>query len=87
MKFWNGTFSSVPFFTIKGSGKMEEDLCKYSEDKTSGLTAALWCTIINDYCGRCRYCKTKQKIVMTSEYIKNGCNVKNKYENNQKGGI
>lgn len=66
---------------------MEDNLCEYSKDVSNYFSKALWCNIINDYCGRCRYCKTKEKIVMTSGYITNGCNIKNKFENNQKGGI
>ena len=66
---------------------MEEKICEYAKDVSNYFNKALWCNIINNYCGKCRWCKTKNKLVMTSEYIKNGCNIKHKYENNQKGGI
>lgn len=66
---------------------MEEDLCEYSKDISSYFSKALWCKINNNYCSKCRWCKTKNKIVMTGEYIKDGCNTKFNYENNQEGGI
>lgn len=62
-------------------------MCKYSKDISDVLVKALWCELCNDYCGRCRYCKQKNKMVMTSGYIKDGCNIKNEFENNQKGGV
>lgn len=66
---------------------MEEKICKYAKDISDYFNKGLWCNILNDYCGRCRWCKTKNKVVMTNEYVVNGCNIEHKYENNQKGGM
>lgn len=57
------------------------DLCEYSK-KTAD--AELKCKITKDYCGRCRYCYTRGRIVMTSGYENYGCSIKNNYQEEKK---
>ena len=64
----------------------EENICEYSVLIINGKTQGLKCKIDNEYCGRCRWCVQKGKIVMTNGYLTYGCNIKNNFENNQKGG-
>lgn len=41
--------------------------CVNAEKKVKGLTQAVWCKKLNDYCVLVRYCPTKGEIELTPE--------------------
>ena len=64
-----------PFFLLVG-----DYMCEYSIDKSNFLTKILVCSIDNEPCTLCRFCKTLNKMVMSDFYNKYGCKTKNKYK-------
>ena len=59
-------------------------LCKYSKDKSTKMHHVLWCIIINDVCGRYRFCTNDSCIKMINEYCSNGCIIEKMQDNKNK---
>ena len=54
--------------------------CQYCFDNSNGITQRALCRITNENCGRVRICQTKQFLVMTDGYYRDGCAILNDYK-------
>jgi len=46
---------------------MNNNKCVNAEKRVKGLTQAVWCKKLNDYCVLVRFCPTKREIELTDQ--------------------
>lgn len=54
-------------------------LCEFALDKSIGFSVNVICTKTEEFCCMVRYCSLEQRPVMSSNYYKYGCKIKQKY--------
>lgn len=52
-------------------------LCEYAQDKSIGVCINVICSKTNEFCPMIRYCTLEQCPVMTAQYNRYGCKLKN----------